>query len=100
MIEARNQTDLDWICTNRKHDWDFCGRGFGGERGWTTEGSYQRNAAIDQVGCKLRVIGHSRPPLNGIRPSDFGLWKSLQPSSLHKSAKVLMWLQPHYPERR
>ena len=40
-----------------KHNWDFCGRGFGGERGWTTEGGYQRNAAIDQVGCKLGQSG-------------------------------------------
>jgi len=40
MIEACDQPDLDWICTNRKHDWDFCGRGFGGECGWTTEGGY------------------------------------------------------------
>ena len=57
MVEAADKPDLDWICTDRKHNRDFCGRGFGGERGRTAEGGYQCDLAIDQVSGKLGQSG-------------------------------------------
>ena len=63
MVEAGDKSDLDRVRIDRKDNRDARGRGFGSERRWTAQGSYQIDAAIDQVGGQVwqaRVVTLSR----------------------------------------
>src|SRR5579872_2110104 len=81
IVEIIDKSDLDWVCIHRNHDRSFRGRVFGGERGWTAEGGYQRNVPIEQAANELRqsrIVASSRTVFD--HQVVFGKPFDLQPS--------------------